>query len=159
MSKELQKKEDHRHGKPLLELTINSKKHEWKEQYILGSQVRKLGNIPHDDKIFLDIEKPWDDELIEDSTNVNLARPGIEQFFSLKNQDIRLVNIKINDVEKKISRGRHTVVEIKKLGDVPLAHELEELINGQLIPLPDDGKVLIKGGEIFFSHPKDGSSS
>ena len=69
------------------------------------------------------------------------------------------VSISINGVTKQIHRGSHTVAEIKTLGDVPLADDLEQVIDGKLTPLPDDGRVTIKGGEIFVSHPKDSGSS
>lgn len=153
------KNPSHGGGKPFLELFINGKKFEWKEQYILGAQVRKLGNIPEGYRIFLDIERPWEDEIITDETKVDLARAGIEQFFSQEKEDPRLVEIQINKNPYQISRGKHTVAEIKKLGGVPAAHELEELINGKLTPLADDASVLIKGCEKFFSHVRDGSSS
>lgn len=159
MSQDIENKKDHGHGKPVLEITINGKKFEWTEQYITGLQVRKLGEIPKEDKIFLDIEKPWEDEPIEDNTKVDIARPGIEQFFSCKHQDERLVTIHINGKEYKIHRGKHTVAEIKKIGNVPLSHDLEEMIKGKLTPLDDNGNVVIKGCEEFFSHVKDGSSS
>ncbi|SHF82114.1 Multiubiquitin [Flavobacterium fluvii] len=146
-------------GRPSLELIINSEKFEWNEQYISGSEVRKLGKIPKEDKLFLDIERPWEDEIIDDETKVDLARPGIEQFFSHKHEGLRLVEIHINTKSYPISRGKHTVVEIKKLGGVPAAHELEELINGKLVSLADDSSVLIKGCEKFFSHVRDGSSA
>lgn len=145
--------------RPLLELIINGKKFDWKEQYILGSEVRRLGNIPKEDKLFLDIEKPWVDEVIADETEVDLARGGIEQFFSHKHEEPRLVEIHINRKPYQISRGKHTVAEIKKLGGVLVTDELEELINGKLDPLADDSSVLIKGCEKFFSHVRDGSSS
>jgi len=69
------------------------------------------------------------------------------------------VKISINGASRLIRRGRHTVVEIKKLGEVPLADELEQLIEGKLTPLPDDGAVTIKGGEVFMSHVRSGGSS
>jgi hypothetical protein len=69
------------------------------------------------------------------------------------------VHITINGVSKLIHRGRRTVVEIKTLGGVPLADELEQLIDGKLTPLPDDGGVTIKGGETFMSHVRSGGSS
>lgn len=69
------------------------------------------------------------------------------------------VQITINGVTKTIHRGRCTVVEIKKLGDVPLGDELEQLIEGKLQPLADDGAVTIKGGEVFMSHARSGGSS
>jgi hypothetical protein len=69
------------------------------------------------------------------------------------------VHITINGVSRVIHRGRRTVVEIKTLGEVPLADELEQLIDGKLTPLPDDGAVTIKGGEVFMSHVRSGGSS
>jgi hypothetical protein len=36
---------------------------------------------------------------------------------------------------------------------------LEQLIEGKLAPLDDNGSVVIKGGEIFIGHIKDGASS
>ena len=68
-------------------------------------------------------------------------------------------NITINDTERSIHRGRQTVVEIKKVGEVPLNHELEQIIDGKFIPLADNGSIVIKGGEVFVSHIKDGGSA
>lgn len=69
------------------------------------------------------------------------------------------VTIVINNQKKEIHRGRATVAEIKQVGGVPAADELEQVIAGKLTPLPDDGAVTIKGGEIFISHPRDSGSS
>lgn len=69
------------------------------------------------------------------------------------------VSITINDIERSIHRGRQTVVEIKTVGEVPLNHALEQIIYSQIIPLEDNGSVVIKGDEVFVSHIKDGGSS
>lgn len=70
------------HGKPVLQLTINGKQYEWRQQYITGAEIRSLGKIPQEDEIFLAIKKPWEDEPIPDDKQVNLARPEIEHFYS-----------------------------------------------------------------------------
>lgn len=70
------------HGKNVLQLTINGKQYEWHHEYITGAEIRKLGNIPPQEDIFLAIKKPWEDEPIADDTKVNLARPEIEHFYS-----------------------------------------------------------------------------
>jgi hypothetical protein len=69
------------------------------------------------------------------------------------------VFIHINNHERPIHRGRRSVAEIKTVGHVPLADDLEQVIDGRLSPLPDDGAVTIKGDERFISHPKDAGSS
>jgi len=69
------------------------------------------------------------------------------------------VEISINNTIFTIHRGRQTVVAIKQVGGVPLADDLEQVIDGQLTPLADDASVTIKGGEVFLSHIKDCGSS
>ena len=69
------------------------------------------------------------------------------------------VTITINSEEFDIHRGRQSVEDIKKLGNVPLAHDLDQIVDGELVPLPDDGSVTIKGEEIFVSHVKDGGAA
>lgn len=70
-----------------------------------------------------------------------------------------LVSIEVNSREVRIHRGRTSVAEIKQAAGCPLAFELEEIVNGKLVPLGDDGSVVIKGGERFLCHPRDGASS
>ena len=70
-----------------------------------------------------------------------------------------IVTITVDTKAYPIHRGHQTVADVKKTAGVPLAFELEQLIDGKLAPLPDDGAVTIKGGEVFLSHPKDGGAS
>lgn len=70
-----------------------------------------------------------------------------------------LVTITINNAQKPIHRGRQTVAAIKEAGGVPQADDLDQLVDGVLTNLPDDGAVTIKGGEVFVSHVKDGGSA
>lgn len=80
------------HNKLALSLTINGKKYEWDQEYITGIEIRKLGNIPEQENIFLAIKKPWEDEPIPDDKQVNLARPEIEHFYS-KDKHFKVVII------------------------------------------------------------------
>ncbi len=69
------------------------------------------------------------------------------------------VIIDVNGVKLSIHRGHQTVVQIKTIAGVNLAEVLEQIIGGQLTPLPDDGAVTIKGGEQFVSHVRSGAGS
>jgi len=81
---------EHKH--PALKLIINGKEYEWEHQYITGEQIKKLGEIPTEDELFLKVKEPYRDELIKDHENVDLARPGIDHFFSKKPSIIIIVN-------------------------------------------------------------------
>ena len=52
-----------------------------------------------------------------------------------------------------------TVAHIKQLGGVAAAEELEQVIDGKLTPLADDGHVTIKGHEVFISHVRASAGS
>jgi hypothetical protein len=143
---------------PLL-LTVDSSQYQWQKQYITTKELRKLAGISPQHEIYLLLEKPYEDELLDENTVINLARPGIEHFKVKKKDEDLKVSIKINDNPYQVKRGVYTVVEIKKLGNVPLGDELSELVKGKLEPLPDKGSVNIKGGEEFFSCKREGASS
>ena len=61
--------------------------------------------------------------------------------------------------EYKVHQGKYSVAEIKRIGHIPEAYELEERINGVLTPLPDGGHVTIEGKEFFLGHVRDAKSS
>ena len=69
------------------------------------------------------------------------------------------VTILVNNTAREIHRGHETVVEIKTVGQVPLADELSQVIDHKLVPLADDASVTIKGHEQFISNPRTGRSS
>src|SRR5579872_1309042 len=62
--------------------TINGKQFEWKEQFITGDELKQLAKLPLEEELYLSIQEPWDDELINNDTRVDLARPEIEHFYS-----------------------------------------------------------------------------
>jgi hypothetical protein len=70
-----------------------------------------------------------------------------------------IVKITVNNNPYPIHRGRQTVEAIKKAGGVSLADKLDQIIDGKLVPLDDNGSVVIKGGEEFKSHPPSGGAS
>jgi len=90
------------------------------------------------------------------NSNPNEQR-GVEALKDREPQDV--VPITVNNHTVKIHRGRRTVAEIKATGNVPAVDDLEQIINGQMNLLPDDGHVVIHGREVFVSHPKSTSSS
>lgn len=69
------------------------------------------------------------------------------------------VTITIDNKSFVVHRGNHSVAELKQLAGIPQAYELEEIIDGKLVPLNDDQNAVIKGGERFVSHPRAGASS
>lgn len=89
----------------------------------------------------------------------NVAQEGAGNEVKPHPEPDKLVPITVNGPERMIHRGRRSVSEIKTVGEVPQADALEQLIDGTLVPLEDNGSVTIKGREEFFSHPKDGGSS
>ncbi len=103
---------EHGHERHVLKFLINRIQFEWSQQYIAGAEIRRLGNIPEEDQIFLAIKRPWEDELIENDTKIDLARPEIEHFFSKERQlsIVLVVNGKPREWHKKTITFSEVVV-------------------------------------------------
>jgi hypothetical protein len=69
------------------------------------------------------------------------------------------VTIHVNNEEVFLHPGYYAVATLKKLAGVPLADDLDELVECKLTPVADDATLHIRGCEIFVSHVKDGGSS
>lgn len=136
--------------------SLNNTRYEW-ERYITGAQLRQLENIPNDHSIYQTVK--GNEMEIEDTQTVDLEPGGTEHFTTRQNPARHEVLITVNNQHKKIHRGNQAVSEIKRVGGVPASDELEQLIDGKLTPLKDSGSVVIKGGEVFFSHVRDGASA
>lgn len=97
-------------SKQVLSLIIDGNHFEWHQQYITGEEIRKLGSIPQDHQIYLRIREPWNDEPVNDDTSVDLARPGIEHFFS-KEKDFKII-LMVNGREKPWSEKKITFDQV-----------------------------------------------
>ena len=57
-----------------------------------------------------------------------------------------------------LPRGEHWTFELKMLAGVPIAHVLEQAIEGRLKELNEGIPVLLNGGEQFISHVRGASA-
>ncbi|MFP5040447.1 multiubiquitin domain-containing protein [Parasediminibacterium sp. JCM 36343] len=73
---------DHEHGEHVLHFTINGEPFKSHKQYITGAEIKKIGNIPEEDEVFLKVEEGWENQLIKDEDSIDLAVEGKEHFFS-----------------------------------------------------------------------------
>ncbi len=112
MTNEKDKKANDKHGKAVLHLSINDKRYDWHQEFITGAEIRKLGNIPADDEIFLAIKKPWKDEPIPNDKEVNLARPEVEHFYSNEKlfKVVLMVNLEANPWSVKMITFEQVIV-------------------------------------------------
>lgn len=69
------------------------------------------------------------------------------------------VRVTVDSKPKEVEAGIYLVAEFKRLVGVDPSKELEEVIEGLLVPLADDAKITIKGGEVFVSHVRHGGAS
>ena len=68
-------------------------------------------------------------------------------------------SVVVNNQRVYIHVGEYAVATVKKLAGVPLADDLDQLIDSTLKPVCDDATLHLRGCEIFISHVKDGGSS
>lgn len=85
-----------------LTITVNKIPYASDKQYITGKQLKKLCGIDEDDEVYLDNSGKYDDELIANDTRVNLARSGVEHFYSKEtSKEVMLI---VNGSAKKYDK-------------------------------------------------------
>ncbi len=99
---------EHFYVKRELKYTINGRSFESIKQWIQGHTIRKQAEIPYNEGIFLSVEGPWEDEEVDDSDWVNLARPGEEHFISKK----RNITLIVDGTPKDWNKGKITFEEV-----------------------------------------------
>jgi hypothetical protein len=145
------KKENQENCKQVLHLKINGRHYEWPRQYILGAEIRNLGNIPAEEEIYLKIKEPWVDEPISDETNVDLARPGIEHFFSKIKLPITII---VNGREKSWSEEKISYEQVVKLA---FENYIENAITAYTVtynkgPRQNPEGTMVKGDVIYVKN-------
>lgn len=150
MSENKDKNPKGEHGSRVLELTINGKKYEWNQQYIIGAEIRRLGHIAKDEEIFLAVKKPWEDEPISDDKQVNLARPEIEHLYSKVKEIIIVVNGTPHKwTKEKISFKEVIVFAFGKYIDKPTMVYTVAYEDG---PKQNHEGSMFAGQEVFVKH-------
>lgn len=69
-------------NKKVLHFKVQGLKYETTEQFITGAQIKKMAGIPHDVDLYLKIDGHYDDELIGNDKQVDLALPETEEFIT-----------------------------------------------------------------------------
>ena len=111
--------QDDHSKRPSLELIIEGKKFEWFEQFITGKQLKELRGLPLDCELFLDIVEPWKDDAILNDEIVDLARPGIEQFY-IKQKLKYSINDENFETDKQYIKGS----QIRRQGNIPTDYQI-----------------------------------
>ena len=138
----------------ILQYVIEGKTFKTTEQYITGVELKTQGGIPLEVELYLAIKKPFEDELIENDTRVNLARPDIEQFFVKKK-----LRYYINEIEYVSYKQWISGAELREKGGVPANMDIYLKVDEGWVDdfIEDDELVDLArpGKERFYTKPRE----
>lgn len=103
----------------VLHFKVQGLKYETTEQFITGAQIKKMANISQDVDIYLKIDGPYDDELIANDKQVDLALPGIEEFITKDSLKFYVNQVMYNSPSQYIIGAM-----IRQIAKVPIDDEL-----------------------------------
>lgn len=137
------------HPHPNLEhliFSIEGKQYSTTQQYYTGIELKQLAGIPEDVSLYLQIQQPYQHELIENSNRVNIARPDIEHFFVQKEDKLEFF---INSQPFTSYKQYITGAELRQLGSIPSNEALyldlqgkwqdDFITNDEIVDLARDG--------------------
>jgi hypothetical protein len=101
-------------------LIIDKKPYEWQEEYITGDQIKKMANIAAENELFLKVVFSPTDQVILSDTRVDLAKQGIEYFYSRQKSITLIINGREKPwSEKAISFEELIVLAFGKVSENP----------------------------------------
>jgi hypothetical protein len=134
----------------VFKLVVENVNYEWFDQFITGSEVRKLTNLSNESDMYLAVTEPWNDQIIGDNEKVDLGRPDVEHFYFKRN--LKLIINKKNFIwHREYVTGK----QIKHLGGILLHDDLFLVVEkpGEDELISDNAKVnlALPGVEHFYS--------
>ena len=83
--------------------------------------------------------------------------PGHDQDATATRKSVEVI---VDGTPRKVPAGEYAVAAFKELVGVDATKELEQVVEGKLVPLADtDGIDIEKSGKRFVSHVRRGGSS
>jgi len=111
-------------NRPALKYVVDGQEFETTDQYKSGSFLKNQRGIPLDTDLFLSVDKPYEDELIQNDKEVNLARPSTEYFFVKKKLKLKLQDKTFDWYKQWITRAELIILgDLSKDAEIFLANE------------------------------------
>ncbi len=85
--------------------------------------------------------------------------PEVQQAQPDSKERHHLVPVTIDNRTVEVQSREWVVSQLKATLGVDASRELEQVVGGKLVPLDDNAKIHIRGGEVFVSHVRGGGSS
>jgi hypothetical protein len=131
------------------ELTINTALYNWRQRFITGQQVGELAGIEKDAELFLKTSNSRIDQLIHNDDKIDLLQPGIEEFYSEK-QD-KTITLIISGVSKVWDKKK---ISFKEVITLAYGHHDESPTMVYTVAYEDGPKQnregsMIKGSEVY----------
>lgn len=95
-----------------LKFSVDNRMFETDKQFLLGEEIKRLAHVPLEFDLYLVISG-FQDELIENGTKVNMARPGIERFVARKSK--HTITIIVNGQPKLYEEDKVSYEQIVKI--------------------------------------------
>lgn len=130
-------------------IRINQSQYEWPNSIITGLQVRQLGNIPDSDDVFLKVNGPAGDQLLQNDDRVDLTAPGNEHFYSQESK--KAVDLIVNGRIKRWEKNKISFEEVIILafGNYVNAATMVYTVAYEDGPKQNPEGTMVKGSEVF----------
>jgi hypothetical protein len=139
------------HGPKVYRFKVDSQQFESIDQIISGLKLRKLAGLNADTELYVDVPHGWQDHFVSCDDQVDLGKPGIEKFITLRKKTVIFVNGTPHDYKKE-------KVSYEKI--VELAHVPAQAATGYIVkysngPRQNPSGLMSPGTEVYVRNKMD----
>ena len=122
-----------------------------KQQFVTGLEIRQLAGLPADTKLYLDMPHGWQDHYVSPDDKIDLAKPGIENFITLKHK----VVIIVNGTPYEYSESKVSFEKIVEMAHIPAQNTTGYIVKYNHGPHQNPRGTMSPGTEVFVTNKMD----
>lgn len=139
------------HGPKVYRFKVDGQQFESVNQIITGLELRQLAGLTADTELYVDVPHGWQDHFVSCDDQVDLGKPGIEKFITLRKKTVIFVNGTPHDYKKeKVSYEK--IVELAHVPAQTAAGYIVKYSNG---PRHNPSGLMSPGTEVYVCNKMD----
>ena len=122
-----------------------------KQQFVTGLEIRQLAGLTADAELYVDMPHGWQDHFISCEDHIDLGKPGVEKFITLRKKIVIFVNGTPYDYNKE----KVSFEKIVEFAHVPAQGSAGYIVKYSNGPRQNPRGLMSPGTEVYVCNKMD----
>lgn len=139
------------HEPKIYRFKVDGQQFESVNQIITGLELRQLAGLTTDTELYIDVPHGWQDHFVSCDDQIDLGKPGIDKFITLREKIVIFVNGTPHDYKKE----KVIYEKIVELAHVPAQSAAGYIVKYSNGPRQNPSGLMSPGTEVYVCNKMD----